>query len=606
MQLLDLFPNTDTIQTSYSKLINTLNTILSNSSGTTAPSADLQTGQLFFDTDIDLYQYYNGATWENLNVTQFGGASPSEYMASVVGSALSDCSNTTLAPGWYYCTSAGTSNIPTSVNGMLAVLDFPTNKQQIYFTNNTTAEIYTRRYNGTGWDTWIKSWNSANDGPGSGLDADTLDGVQLATIQSDIDAKAVLASANTFTATQTIKHGSTTSNLKIDSILGQDAKIDLLENGVIAISITNDASANQVVISKKDATGAANASVIVLDESGNINVSTGTLKVNNNTVWHPGNDGAGSGLDADTLDGTQLATIQADINSKQPLDADIPTVAASQAEMETGTETALRSMSPLRVAQAIAALAASTFPKAIQGLVPSNAADADHDITISTGSAVADDDTTLLELSAAMTKQIDATWAAGNNAGGLFSGTVAADTTYHLFIIEKDSDGSIDAGFDTSVTAANIPAGYTRYRRVASFITDASSNLIAFGAVEAGGGALTIQPSTRSLEVSSTSLSIGGANLTLSVIPADVVVSIDFYSFLNNSSPTFVIFTSTTGVNLTPAATNSDLSVISTGTRSNNNFTLLSDTQSRIRYRSTEASVTNFTLGIVAWTDFRN
>lgn len=40
----------------------------------------------------------------------------------------------------------------------------------------------------------------------------------------------------------------------------------------------------------------------------------------------------------------------------QPYDADIPTVSASQAEMEAGTETALRSMSPLRVRQAIIAV----------------------------------------------------------------------------------------------------------------------------------------------------------------------------------------------------------------------------------------------------------
>lgn len=40
----------------------------------------------------------------------------------------------------------------------------------------------------------------------------------------------------------------------------------------------------------------------------------------------------------------------------QAYDADIPTVAASQEEMEAGTEATLRSMSPLRVAQAIAAL----------------------------------------------------------------------------------------------------------------------------------------------------------------------------------------------------------------------------------------------------------
>jgi microcystin-dependent protein len=49
----------------------------------------------------------------------------------------------------------------------------------------------------------------------------------------------------------------------------------------------------------------------------------------------------------------------------QAYDVDIPTVSASQVEMEAGTEAALRSMSPLRVAQAISALvppAASGIP----------------------------------------------------------------------------------------------------------------------------------------------------------------------------------------------------------------------------------------------------
>lgn len=51
----------------------------------------------------------------------------------------------------------------------------------------------------------------------------------------------------------------------------------------------------------------------------------------------------------------------------QAYDADIPTSAASQVEMETGTEAALRSMSPLRVAQAIAALtpAVATVPTGV-------------------------------------------------------------------------------------------------------------------------------------------------------------------------------------------------------------------------------------------------
>lgn len=44
----------------------------------------------------------------------------------------------------------------------------------------------------------------------------------------------------------------------------------------------------------------------------------------------------------------------------QAYDADIATVAASQAEMEAGTEAGLRSVSPLRIAQAIAALASNS------------------------------------------------------------------------------------------------------------------------------------------------------------------------------------------------------------------------------------------------------
>lgn len=46
-----------------------------------------------------------------------------------------------------------------------------------------------------------------------------------------------------------------------------------------------------------------------------------------------------------------------DSTTYQSYDADIPTVAASQVEMEVGAETALRSMSPLRVKQAVVALA---------------------------------------------------------------------------------------------------------------------------------------------------------------------------------------------------------------------------------------------------------
>lgn len=115
----------------------------------------------------------------------------------------------------------------------------------------------------------------------------------------------------------------------------------------------------------------------------------------------------------------------------------------------------------------------------IDGIILSNAADSDHDITFGIG-AVTLSSGLLVSFASALTKQIDATWAAGTNHGGLFSGTVSNATWYHCFIIRKDSDGSLDAGFDTSLTASNIPSGYTAYRRVGSILTNASANIIQF------------------------------------------------------------------------------------------------------------------------------
>lgn len=50
------------------------------------------------------------------------------------------------------------------------------------------------------------------------------------------------------------------------------------------------------------------------------------------------------------------------------------------------------------------------------------------------------------------------------------------DTWYHVFAIYKDSDGTTDVYADTSVTAANKPAGYSSYRRLGSFRLNATGS----------------------------------------------------------------------------------------------------------------------------------
>lgn len=104
------------------------------------------------------------------------------------------------------------------------------------------------------------------------------------------------------------------------------------------------------------------------------------------------------------------------------------------------------------------------------GLTLTNSAgDLTNDITFSAGSARNSTDTQNLILTSALTKQLDATWAAGSAAGGRMSAAAITDTTYHCFIIGKP-DGTFDVGFDTSPTAPTLPAGYTTFRRLGSII----------------------------------------------------------------------------------------------------------------------------------------
>lgn len=153
----------------------------------------------------------------------------------------------------------------------------------------------------------------------------------------------------------------------------------------------------------------------------------------------------------------------------------------------------------------------------IAGLVLSNdAGDATHDVNITAGEATDSTDSYILKLTSEITKQIDATWAAGDDAGGMFTGSVAADTWYHVFLIRKDSDGTIDAGFDTSISAANIPTGYTAYRRIGSVLTDGSSLVLAFQMIEQHGGRRLVKWDVPD------GMSSGGASTTATALTAQI------------------------------------------------------------------------------------
>ena len=102
-------------------------------------------------------------------------------------------------------------------------------------------------------------------------------------------------------------------------------------------------------------------------------------------------------------------------------------------------------------------------------------------INIASGSAKDATNAADITLISTTTKQLQSSgaWSANTGGNGLFTGARAANTWYHVFAI-KSAGGLVDAGFDTSVIAANRPAAYQFYRRIGSIKTDASGNIIPF------------------------------------------------------------------------------------------------------------------------------
>ena len=139
-----------------------------------------------------------------------------------------------------------------------------TDREKFYINKDVHVNGWVKRY--TGGSTY---WHPDNDGSGSGLDADTLDGIHGASfLRSDVNDSGI--GFGTFT-----------------NLLGSGT------SGVLVTSLGFDQSGTRSW--RAQATG------------GNLDFSSGDgngdLRFNGGKIWTSINDGSGSGLDADTLDG---------------------------------------------------------------------------------------------------------------------------------------------------------------------------------------------------------------------------------------------------------------------------------------------------------------
>lgn len=227
-------------------------------------------------------------------------------------------------------------------------------------------------------------------------------------------------------------------------------------------------------------------------------------------------------------------------------------------------------------------LSSTSLPMAyLAGLeVSNNSSDTNNDIDFGVGECRDTGDSADLRLTSILTKQIDAAWAAGTNQGGLFSGSVASDTTYHLFIIKNPTTGVVDAGFDTDVDASNRPAAYTAYRRVASLYTDGSGNLVQFS--QKGNEFLLNSLSRQTNQNPGTSAVLQTQPVPLGLkVLAKVVV---FFVDLSPSSAVYIIVTSPDQNDIDPSST-SDFSVFTSSERGQIIDNIRTNISGQIRFR---------------------
>jgi hypothetical protein len=236
---------------------------------------------------------------------------------------------------------------------------------------------------------------------------------------------------------------------------------------------------------------------------------------------------------------------------------------------------------------------------AVTGLGTSNGTDTDHDIDIVAGECL-DSTRAVVLIGTAQTKQIDATWATGTNAGGLASAlTLSADTWYHLFITD-DGAGGTEYGWDTSVTAANLlsDTGGTLYRLIFSHLTDPSLNIVPY---TQDYDEVTWDVAVR--DIADTNPGTAPVLPTLTV-PVGIKSLARINGQLVDSSPSSTIallITATSSAATAPTTSTSGVIITSGVPRTSFSRSIISDTSGQIRYEinisDTGVTVSAFTSG---------
>jgi hypothetical protein len=240
-----------------------------------------------------------------------------------------------------------------------------------------------------------------------------------------------------------------------------------------------------------------------------------------------------------------------------------------------------------------------------------NGSDATNDIDFATGRCVDSTSAVFMNFTSALTKRLDANWAAGTNQGMRNSAAAITDTTYHIYAVCKAAGADPDIYAHTSTTVATVitalqaetgGSAYLYARRIGS-IMRASSAIRTFSQL---GDEFLLTDPPLDVDVANT-LTTAELLSTLSV-PAGIKVTALINAMTFDASSGHAVYISSPDVNdeapsftAGPGRTLAGYANLVAAQR----VSVRTNTSAQIRSRSDLATVDTYRIVTLGWIDTR-
>lgn len=325
-----------------------------------------------------------------------------------------------------------------------------------------------------------------------GFDGFRIDGTTASSVNG-LDA----ATQSTGVAPELKSRGESNIGMELQDSNGNEMLVlGSTASAVNELSITNAATGNAAALA---ASGESNIGINVNDSNGNEILILGStasavneVNITNAATGNPasiaGSGESNLGLDLNDSNGNEVVSLASTASAVNEVTVTNQVTGTGPAISATGDDSNVDlNLVPKGTGQVqFGGLdLAAILEGRIGGLeITINGTDADHDIDVAAGGAAADDQSAILVLSSSITKQIDASWAVGTDAGCLdgtesVTGTPDASTWYHIFEIRRSDTGVTDVLCSENASSPTLPTNYDSQRRIGSLLTDGSANITA-------------------------------------------------------------------------------------------------------------------------------